>query len=144
MLPPRHCAFSLACFQFLHPENLRALHRNDRNCNLHFFPREHRGTRTKARAIFQTLVARACRRVTVRHWKCEERHRALLPNLDVTGGGEQEGAVLANYSAILLFGREFSHELSVASVPAARRLARYGNIFFVVCSIAGLCSLPFT
>ena len=143
----RFLACLLSIFYIL--KTWRALHRNEQELQLHFFPRlEHREPEQK-HALFSKPWWRAlAAEVTVRHWKCEEGHRVIATKLwtRYRWSGEQRARFWRITPLILCYvgaGVLLMMLLGWPFVPARGAWARYWDIFFVVCSIAGSLFLTF-
>jgi hypothetical protein len=143
----RFLACLLSIFYIL--KTWRALHRNEQELQLHFFPRlEHREPEQK-HALFSKPWWRAlAAEVTVRHWKCEEGHRVIATKLwtRYRWSGEQRARFWRITPLILCYvgaGVLLMMLLGWPSVPARGAWARYWDIFFLVCSIAGSLFLTF-
>jgi hypothetical protein len=143
----RFLAFLLSIFYIL--KTWRALHQNEQQLQLHFFPRlEHREPE-ETHALFSKPWWRAlAKEVTVRHWKCEEGHRVIAIKLwrRYRRSGEQRARFWRITPLILCYvgaGVLLMMLLGWPSVPARGAWARRWDIFFLVCSIAGSLFLTF-
>jgi hypothetical protein len=143
----RLLAFLLSIFYIL--KIWRALHRNEQQLQLHFFPRlEHREPEQKHALFSKPWWRGLAKEVTVRHWKCEEGHRVIATKLwtRYRRSGEQRARFWRITPLILCYvgaGVLLMMLLGWPSVPARGAWARYWDIFFVVCSIAGSLFLTF-
>jgi hypothetical protein len=143
----RLLVFLLSIFYIL--KSSRALHRNEVQIQLHFFCCVQDREPEQKHPLFSKLWWRElAKKVTVRHWKCEENHRVIAANLwsrYLQSGREKArfwritplivSYIAAGVLLMVLLGWPF--------VPARGAWAQKWDFFFFVCAIAGSMFLTF-